>query len=290
MTNNTIDVSVVVPARDEANTIGELVATLSKNPLLKEIIVVDDGSVDGTATIAAANGARVVSHKKALGNGAAVKSGLKNATTEHVIIVDADGQHTIDDVNGLLKFSTDVDLVVGARPFTWLRFRDFGNLILSNTASLLCSVHIPDLTSGLRRINRSKAMTYEPLYPNGFSFPSTSTILFITSSFQVDFFPISNRPRPAHASKSKLRPFRDGFKFLSIIHRIILMSYPLRFFLPIGGLCLAFGIIWVIKTMYFTSQVSAAGALSILTGLTLCLFGVIADQLSQIRRALARMQ
>jgi glycosyltransferase involved in cell wall biosynthesis len=282
--------SILIPARNEAPTIGPLVAELARLEKIKEVVVVDDGSADATAQEAQKSGARVLSHDVPSGNGAAVKTGLKHTSSEFVIIIDADGQHGVEDVHKLMAFPVETDLVVGARPFSWFRFRDFGNLILSTTASLLCGKKIPDLTSGLRRIRRSKALLFYDLYPQGFSFPSTSTIMFVTSLFSVAYLPIENRPRPAHASRSKLRPLRDGFKFLSIIYRIIMMSYPLRFFVPIGTLCLGFGIIWVTHTIISASAASAGGVLFVLSGLTLLLFGAIADQLSHIRRSIGALK
>ena len=146
-----------------------------------------------------------------------------------------------------------------------------------------------DLTSGLRRMNREIALSFWHLYPEGFSFPTTSSMLFITSGYGVTFLPIPNRVRPGHASPSKLRPFYEGGRFLSLIYRIVLLSYPLRFFAPIGLSLMAAGTLWIIRTMSRSAQVSAGGALLFLSGLTLLLFGTIADQLSQIRRTISRL-
>lgn len=283
-------ISVVIPALNEGTTIGNLVASLRRLENVQEVIVVNDGSTDNTAKAAADGGARVITHHFSMGNGAAVKSGLRAATADYVVIIDADGQHRIEDVTRLSEVPAGYDLAVGARPFRWGRFRDFGNLVLSSAATFVSGFKIPDLTSGLRRLHREKALSFLDLYPQGFSFPSTSTILFVSSGYPVTFLPIENIPRPKHASKSKLKPFRDGAKFLTIIYRIVIFSNPLRFFVPLSAICFAFGIGWTVRTLLLTRQVSAAGALSLLSGLTLLLFGAIADQLSQIRKALARQK
>lgn len=283
-------ISVIIPALNEETTIGQVIQSMSRQSSVGEIIVVDDGSHDQTSAVATSNGAKVVKHTTSQGNGAAVKSGLRTAQGEWVLILDADGQHAIEDVQKILERPMDLDLVVGARPFRWTRFRDFGNKFLCMVASYLTRTKIPDLTSGLRRINRKKVLLFLDIYPQGFSFPSTSTILFLASYFSVDFVPIPNRPRPGHASKSKLHPFRDGFKFITIIYRLVMLSYPLRFFIPVGVTSLIFGLAWVFRTLSLTRQVSAAGILCLLAGLIFVFFGIIADQLAQIRRSLSYLR
>jgi glycosyltransferase involved in cell wall biosynthesis len=257
---------------------------------VSEVLVINDGSTDDTMAVAQQAGARVVSHPVRRGNGAAVKTGLRQATHSVLLIMDGDGQHTIEDLKILLAAPSDFDLVIGARPFRWIRFRDFGNLCLTRIASLMSGSTVADLTSGLRRIRKELAVRFWYLYPEGFSFPTTSTMLFLTSGYAVTFIPIPNRPRPAHASKSKLIPVFDGFRFLSMIYRIVLLSYPLRFFAPAGISLMLLGLAWTVRTIYRNSQISAGGALLFLSGLTLLLFGTVADQLSQIRRSGSRVE
>jgi glycosyltransferase involved in cell wall biosynthesis len=282
-----IDVSVIIPAYNEAATIGDLITQLKTVPGLQSILVIDDGSTDGTARASQDAGARVLSHAIQRGNGAAVKTGLQEASSEWVIIMDGDGQHHIDDVRRLIAEPPQLLLVIGSRSFRWFRFRDIGNIFMGRFASLLSGRPIRDLTSGLRRLHRKTALTFWHLYPEGYSFPTTSTMLFASSGYPVGSIDIVNRPRPAHASASKLQPFRDGLRFLTIIYRIAMLGYPLRFFAPVGIGLILFGVLWTIRTMLRTSQVSAGGALLVLSGLTLLLFGTIADQLTQIRKMIS---
>ena len=282
-------VSIIIPAFNEAKTIGAIVSSLKHLEKIQEILVVDDGSTDATAEVARDNGARVISHRRCSGNGAAVKTGLQNAAADWVLIIDADGQHKIEDVVRLIQMKPDYDLVVGARNFSMFRYRDFGNLTLASISTILTGEKIPDLTSGLRRLNRKIALSFIYLYPDGFSFPSTSTIAFLMSGYLVGFLPIENKPRPPHASASKLHPIRHGVKFMTIIYRIIMLSNPLRFFATVGFTFIAMGIAWVIRTMRLSRQVSAAGALLLLAGLTVILFGSIADQLSQLRKTISKL-
>jgi glycosyltransferase involved in cell wall biosynthesis len=284
-----LKVSIIIPAYNEAATLRGFLPTLKALPQIAEILVIDDASTDDTARVAESAGARVISHPFQRGNGAAVKTGLRHAQQDTVLIMDADGQHAAEEAASLLAAPAAYDLVVGARPFQWLRFRDFGNLCLARIAQRVTGRTVQDLTSGLRRMNKTIALRFWYLYPEGFSFPTTSTLLFITSGYAVTFIPITNRARPGHASKSKLRPFYEGVRFLSLIYRIVLLSHPLRFFGPLGILLMLSGFGWTLRTIYLTSQVSAGGALLFLSGLTLLLFGTIADQLSQIRKTISRL-
>lgn len=282
-------ISVIIPCHNEEHIISDLVKALMGMSALDEILVINDGSTDQSGRLAEEAGARVIHHQTCKGNGAAVKSGLRHASFDWVIIIDADGQHQVEDVILLLQIPYDYDLVIGARTFRWNRFRDFGNLFLAFIASFLTKHDIKDLTSGLRRINRKLALNFWHLYPEGFSFPTTSTIMFITTGHSVTYLPINNLPRVSAQSKSKLRPFKDGVKFLSIIYRVILLSYPLRFFIPIGVALMMAGILWTIRNIYLRSQISAAGVLFLISGLVILLFGTIADQLSQIRKTMAKL-
>jgi glycosyltransferase involved in cell wall biosynthesis len=280
--------TIIIPAHNEEATISDLLGSLSAIKEVDEILVVDDGSTDRTAAVAQKGGARVISHRYRRGNGAAVKTGLQNAASEWVIIMDADGQHETEDLLRLVQEPADYLLVVGARPFRWFRLRDFGNIFLGAFATLMSGDRISDLTSGFRRIHRPTAMSFWYLYPEGYSFPSTSTMLFASAGFPISFISIKNRPRPAHASASKLQPFRQGLRFVTIIYRIALLGYPMRFFAPLGSLLIFAGIGWTIHTIRHTRQVSAGGALLFLSGLTLLLFGTLADQMSHIRKVLAK--
>jgi glycosyltransferase involved in cell wall biosynthesis len=283
-------VTVIIPAHNEAATLQDLLPKLKSHPNVSEVLVINDGSTDNTWDVAEKAGARVITHLVRRGNGAAVKTGLRQASQSLILVMDADGQHSIEDLTPLLNASSDYDLVVGARPFRWSRFRDFGNLTLSRIATTMSGAPVADLTSGLRRVKKETALSFWHMYPEGFSFPTTSTMLFLTSGYSVCFLPIPNRPRPRHASPSKLHPLSEGFRFLSLIYRIVLLSYPLRFFAPVGITLILLGMAWTVRTVHKTAQISAGGALLFLSGLTILLFGTVADQLSQIRRSISRAE
>lgn len=276
------EVSVVVPAYNEAAAIAGLVAALRGASPWHEIIVIDDGSTDETARQAAAAGATVVRHPYNKGNGAAVKTGIRTATGEYVLIVDGDGQHRPEDAARLVSRLGDYDLVIGARSSSTqaTHARRFGNSALNGLASYLTDREIPDLTSGFRAARREHLREFIHLLPNGFSTPTTTTLAFIKAGYNVAFEPVEARQR---AGQSKIRFARDGAKFLMIILRIVTLFSPLKVFLPVSLAPLAVGVGYAGWTIYHEMHVTNTSVLLIILSVIVFLVGLVSEQISALR-------
>lgn len=223
--------AIVVPAYNEAATIAALVQRIRGVMPEAEVVVVDDGSTDRTGDLAAAAGARVLKHPLNKGNGAAVKTALRSLEADRILIIDADGQHPAEMLPHLAAALDEYDLVVGARTADSdaKSHRRLGNWVFCRLASFLSDRSIPDVTSGFRGLDRRKALEFAHLYPNGFSFPTTSTLSFISAGYNVKFILIVARDR-SHDTTSHIRPVRDGMRFILMIVRISSMINPLRLF------------------------------------------------------------
>ena len=244
MDDQSYDFTVVIPAYNEAQVIERVLGGLGKLADRRfEIIVVDDGSTDGTAAAAAAalaglDGAagacgRVVSHPYNIGNGAAVKTGIRQARGERILFMDADGQHAVDDLPRLLASLDRFDMAVGARSKEsqagWHRRR--ANGFYNRFASYVARRPIKDLTSGFRGLRQEVARRYVSLLPNGFSYPTTITLCLMRGGFSVDYIPIEARRR---AGKRKIKLLSDGSKFLLVILKSCMLFSPMRSFLPVS--------------------------------------------------------
>jgi glycosyltransferase involved in cell wall biosynthesis len=275
-------VSVVVPAYNEAAAIGDLVSALKKGAPWHEIIVVDDGSADATGPSAAAAGAIVVRHPYNKGNGAAVKSGIRRATGDFVLIVDGDGQHPPEDALRIVSRLGDYDLVIGARAGATqsTQARRTGNAALNWLAGYLTGRNIPDLTSGFRGARRIYLQEFLHLLPNGFSTPTTTTLAFIKAGYNVGFEPIEARQR---SGNSHIRLARDGTKFLMIIFKIITLFSPLRIFLPISVAAFALGAGYAVWTIASQHHVTNSSVLLIVLAVIIFLVGLVSEQISALR-------
>jgi glycosyltransferase involved in cell wall biosynthesis len=275
-------VSVVVPAFNEAAGIGAVVGALADAGPWHEIIVVDDGSSDTTSAQAASAGAVVVRHPYNKGNGAAVKSGIRRASGEFVLIVDGDGQHRPEDARRLVSRLGEYDLVIGARASATQATlaRRAGNAMLNGLASYLTGRHIPDLTSGFRGARRDCLREFLHLLPNGFSTPTTTTLAFIKAGYNVGFEPTEARQR---VGTSKIRLARDGAKFLVIILKIVTIFSPLRVFLPISLASLAVGAAYACWTIATQHHVTNSSVLLIMLAVIVFLVGLVSEQIAALR-------
>jgi glycosyltransferase involved in cell wall biosynthesis len=275
-------VSVIIPAYNEADVIADVVAALAGADPWHEIIVVDDGSRDGTAARAAEAGAVVVTHPYNKGNGASVKTGIRRATGEFVLIIDGDGQHRPDDARRLVSRLGEFDIVIGARtPATQAnQVRKLGNALLNWLASYLTGRPIPDLTSGFRGARREYLREFLHLLPNGFSTPTTTTLAFIKAGYNVAFEPIEARAR---VGKSKIRLAQDGGKFLIIILKIVTIFSPLRVFVPISLVSFALGAGYGVWTAATQSKIPNGAVLLILFAVVVFLVGLVSEQISALR-------
>jgi glycosyltransferase involved in cell wall biosynthesis len=275
-------VSIVIPACNEADVIGEVVAALAASASWRQIIVIDDGSRDATASRAAAAGATVVTHPYNKGNGAAVKTGIRTATGEFVLIVDGDGQHRPEDARRVVARLGEFDLVIGARSDATQASsaRRFGNRALNELAGYLTGRDIPDLTSGFRGARREYLREFIHLLPNGFSTPTTTTLAFIKAGYNVAFEPVEARSR---IGESKIRLARDGAKFFIIILKIVTLFSPLRVFLPISLAAFALGAIYALWTIATQSHITNSSVLLIMLAVIVFLVGLISEQISALR-------
>jgi len=275
-------VSIVIPAFNESESIAGVIDALRAAAPWREIIVVDDGSSDATGERAGAAGATVVRHAYNIGNGAAVKNGIRRATGEYVLIVDADGQHPPEDALRIVSRLGDYDLVVGARSAETqaTHARRAGNGALNRLASYLTGREIPDLTSGFRGARTSALREFLHLLPNGFSTPTTTTLAFIKGGYTVAFEPIHARQR---SGQSKIRLARDGAKFLMIIFKIVTLFSPMRIFLPISVASFALGAGYGIWNVVMHARIPNGSVLLILFAVVVFLVGLVSEQISALR-------
>jgi len=275
--------TVVIPAYNEAASIAAVLGRVARQLPDAELIVVDDASADDTAAIAEACGARVIRQPYNKGNGAAVKAGLRAATGEVVLLLDADGQHDPADIPRVLAPIGPYDLVVAARTraSNATRTRGAGNAALNRLASYLTGIEVQDLTSGFRAMKRAQIMEFIHLLPNRMSYPTTSTMAFIKAGYSVKFVPIEAHKRTAGHSGQKL--LRNGFVFVTIILRMVTLFSPLKVFSPISlvlfGLGASYGIYTIITEVHITNTT----VLLVLTSLMIFLMGLISEQIAAYR-------
>jgi glycosyltransferase involved in cell wall biosynthesis len=275
-------VSVVIPCMNEAGAIAGVVRDLAAAGAWREILVIDDGSTDATAVEAASAGARVVRHPYNKGNGAAVKTGIRSATGDYILIIDGDGQHKPSDAVRLVSRLGEYDLVVGARSSATqagLR-RRLGNAALNGLASYLAQFPIPDLTSGFRAARLDALREFITMLPNGFSTPTTTTLCFLRAGYNVVFEPIEARAR---VGQSKIRLARDGPKFVLIMLRVMTIFSPLRVFLPIAGASFLMGAGYAIWTIATQSHVTNSSVLLIMLAVVILLVGLVSEQVAVLR-------
>jgi glycosyltransferase involved in cell wall biosynthesis len=278
----TAQTSVLVPAFNEAVSIGPLVTALRGAAAWHEVLVIDDGSTDATAELALAAGAQVVRHPYNKGNGAAVKTGIRQATGRFVLIVDADGQHPAADAARLVGHLDVYDLVVGARAghSQASLARRLGNHALNRVASYLAERPVPDLTSGFRAARRECLLEFLYLLPNGFSTPTTTTLAFMKAGYSVRFEPIEAGQRQG---RSKIRLGADGVRFFMILLKVITIYSPLRIFLPVSAAMFLVGAAYALWTVFTQSHVTNSSVLLILTSLVIFLVGLVSEQISSLR-------
>ena len=271
-------VSVVIPAYNEEGAIGAVVRAVGAGAPWHEVLVVDDGSSDGTAAAAEEAGARVIRHPYNKGNGAAVKTGIREAAGAVVLLLDADGQHPPETALTLVEAVGRFDMVIGARAGAdqaWLRA--FGNAVLKSFASWLTGRPIPDLTSGFRAARRDRLLEILHLLPNGFSYPTTSCLALMKAGHSVAFVPVKARRREG---KGKLRPFREGVRFLLIILKVVTLFSPLKVFFPIALTSFLTGAAYGLWNVWRHDKIPMGAGLLLQLGVVVFLFGLISEQIA----------
>lgn len=274
--------SIIIPARNEAAVIGDVVSSIRNIYEDAEIIVVDDGSSDHTANVAEQSGARVISHPVSLGNGAAIKTGARSANGDILVMMDGDGQHKAEDIASLVgKLDEGYDMAIGARDSG--SHADIGRLAANGLynvfASIISGHRIPDLTSGFRAVRADLFRKFLYLLPNGFSYPTTITMAFLRSGFPVTFVPIKAEER---TGKSHIRPLRDGLRFLAIIFKIATLYAPLKVFLPISGFFFASGLGYYAYTYFTMGRFTNMSMLVLSASVIIFLIGLISEQITAL--------
>jgi glycosyltransferase involved in cell wall biosynthesis len=276
--------SIVIPAKNEAASVGDIVRLVRERHPGAEVVVVDDGSTDATGARAAEAGARVIRHPASRGNGAAVKSGARAATGEVLVFMDADGQHHPDDIAALLqRLGEGYDMVVGARSNAMhaSRGRFLANWVYNTLASGITGVRILDLTSGFRAARASAFRDFLYLLPNGFSYPTTSTMAFLRAGYSVGFVPIRAQAR-REGTQSHIRILRDGSRFLVIIFRVGTLYSPLKIFLPISLAFFGAGLAYYGYTYASMGRFTNLGALLFTSSVFIFLIGLVSEQITQL--------
>lgn len=274
--------SIVLPAKNEANNLPPLLAELASSFPDAEILVVNDGSSDGTAEVAATAGAKVINHPYSQGNGASIKTGARNATGEILVFMDADGQHDPADIPALLaKLDEGYDMAVGARRVNThaSRSRRIANAFYNKLASLMTGHRIEDLTCGFRAVRAEKFRRFLYLLPNGFSYPTTSTMAFFRSGFPVAYVPIHAGKREG---RSHIKLLKDGTRFFIIILKIGALFSPMRLFLPVSFMVFVTGISYYAYTFTTMGRFTNMSALLILSSLIMFLIGILSEQISSL--------
>jgi len=262
--------------------IGSIVRSVRSQLPQAEILVIDDTSTDETAQEAKKAGAEVVSHPYNQGNGAAVKTGIRRAKGQLLVLMDGDGQHRPEDLQKLLEHCPQYDMVVAAREegshANW--YRRLANIIYNCLASYVANRNILDLTSGYRVIKTGLARQFVYLLPNQFSYPTTLTLSLIKAGYHVKYVPTTFNKR---VGKSKIRIYRDGIRFFLIIIKIATLFSPMRIFIPTSIGFFGLGISYYAYTFVTEHRFTNMSLLLLVTGVILFMMGLIAEQVAMLR-------
>ena len=279
-----VELSIILPALNEAGSLEDLLPELQHEFPDAEIIVVDDGSSDDTAILCERLDCQRVTNPYRMGNGAAIKRGARAATGTNLAMMDADGQHTAEHLKRLWqRFSSDedLDMLVGARshPDQANVLRRIGNMVFNYVASWMTGQKIPDLTSGLRITRANRFREFLHLLPNGFSYPTTSTMAFFRSGYTVAYEPIDVQRREG---RSHLKIWREGVRFLVIIFKIGSFYSPLKLFLPVSLLLFAVASGLYTYTFITEGRFTNMSALLYMTSLLTFLMGIVSEQITSL--------
>lgn len=277
-----VEVTILLPAYNEESVIGETVKNIRRLYPDYEILVIDDGSTDNTMQVAIDAGANVWPHPYNIGNGAAIKSGLRLAKGEWVVMMDADGQHNPEDIARLVEYKDQFDMVIGARTKkskTSLH-RDLANWFYNKFATYVTSYKIEDLTSGFRLVKKSVVDQYLYLLPNTFSYPTTLTMSYLRSGRSLKYIPIEVEKR---IGKSKIKLVEDGIRFFLIISKVATLFSPLRIFMPVSMLFFFTGLFYYAYTFIVAHRFTNMSALLFSTSIVVFMIGLVSEQITQMR-------
>lgn len=280
--NNKQSISIILPAKNESNSLNQILPLIQKTIPSAEIIVVNDGSTDDTNAICIQHGIKVISHPYNIGNGAAIKTGSRAAKGDILVFMDADGQHEPKDILKLLdKIYAGYDMVVGARgsnsQASILRF--LANNFYNRLASLMTGFKIQDLTSGFRAVRARHFKKFLYLLPNGFSYPTTSTMAFFRSGLTVAYVPIHAKQRDG---KSHIKLLKDGIRFFVIILKIGALFSPMRLFLPVSLLLFFTGLSYYGFTYFTVGRFTNMSTLLFISSLIIFMMGLLSEQIASL--------
>ena len=277
------EISIIIPVFNEAGKLQELLNTIRALRLANsEIIVIDDGSTDGSADAAMAGGADVIRHPYNIGNGAAIKSGIRAARGRFLVFMDGDGQHRPEDIPKLIAESRNYHMVVGARAKgSKRRFHRYAaNVVYNLLASYVTRFKVKDLTSGFRLLSRLDALQFIDLLPNTFSYPTTLTLAFLRSGLTIKYVPIQTLYR---AGQSKISLVTDGVRFLLIITKIATLFSPFRVFLPVSLFFFFGGIANYAYTFVMQHRFTNMSVFLLTTAVIIFMLGLISEQIALLR-------
>lgn len=275
-------ISIVLPAKNEAAALRQLLPKLREAQPSAEILVVDDGSTDETNDVCEANGIRSVRQAYSMGNGAAIKRGAREARGDTIVFLDADGQHDPADISKLVKkLETGYDMVVGARSWSGQAgvSRGIANTIYNRLASWITGFRVLDLTSGFRAVRAAKFREFIHLLPNGFSYPTTITMAFFRSAYAVSYEPLAVYQR---IGKSHIRPIRDGIRFFLIIFKIATLYSPLKLFVPASIFFFLAGLSNYVYTFVTIHRFTNMSVLLLSAAVIVFLIGLISEQITAL--------
>jgi glycosyltransferase involved in cell wall biosynthesis len=280
---NRCEISIVIPVFNEAEKLAEVLKTIRTLQLAgSEIIVVDDGSTDGSAEVSMTAAANVIRHPYNIGNGAAIKSGIRAAHGRLLVLMDGDGQHKPEDIPRLLAESKNYHMVVGARSKgSKLRLhRNVANLVYNFLASYVTQFPVKDLTSGFRVLERLDALRFIDLLPNTFSYPTTLTMAFLRSGLTVKYVPIQTLYR---SGQSKISLVTDGVRFLLIITKIATLFSPFRVFLPVSLFFFFTGVANYLYTYLSQGRLTNMSVFMWTTAVIIFMLGLVSEQIAALR-------
>ncbi len=280
---NKSKISIIIPVYNEADAIGDLVLQIRSLYPDFELIVINDGSSDDSAAVASNAGAFVYSHPYNIGNGAAIKSGIRIASGDILVFIDGDSQHNPEDIGKMLEYFPDYDMVVGARSMGGQASfgRAIGNKVYNWLASYVAKFTIQDLTSGFRAVKADIARQFLYLLPNTYSYPTTLTLGVLRNGRSLKYIPIHIQKRKT--GKSNISLFRDGVRFLMIITKICTLYSPMRIFLPVSFITFLTGLFYYLYTFWLAGRFTNMSALLFTTSIIIFMMGLVSEQICQMR-------
>lgn len=274
-------VSIVIPAYNEESAIVSTLEHIKKVAKGAEIIVVNDGSADKTAEKLKGHGVKVINHPYNKGYGASLKTGIKAAKNDWVLIIDADKTYDAEDIPRLLEFIPEYDMVVGSRTGKQVKvplLRKPAKLILSVVAQIIAGKRIPDLNSGLRVFRKEIVERHYSVFPSGFSFTTTLTLVCLTNEYTVKYIPINYYKREG---TSTIHPLRDFLGFMQLIFRTIMHYEPLKIFLPASMFVFLLTAINMVRDITIQGRFGSLSVILFMTGMQILFFGLLADVINK---------